>query len=102
LSAPVQKGYLLSALGDPRAFENEVRKLGVTIVHHSIKRDHHNWTHQELETIEKEAFRQGAVVLASEKDAVKIAGRISFVTVGLELECVEGKKTWNERIWGHP
>ena len=68
-----KRAVLISALGQPLAFERLAEKKEVQIIKHFIFDDHHEYTSDELEclTLTPEAQR-AEVILTTEKDAVKL------------------------------
>ncbi len=64
---------LLSAIGNPRAFEETVRSLGATVALAITHPDHHRFTPAEVGVALRAARETGSLaVIATEKDAVKI------------------------------
>jgi tetraacyldisaccharide 4'-kinase len=63
---------LLSAIARPQTFAATVHDLGARVVAHVARRDHHAWEARELEQAASRARAQGAVLLVTEKDDVKL------------------------------
>ncbi|MSR61276.1 MAG: tetraacyldisaccharide 4'-kinase [Planctomycetes bacterium] len=77
---------LLSALGNPEAFQRTVEGLGARIGEHRVFPDHHRYVAADLAGL-------GAGerwLLTSEKDAVKLEGLARAHVLGAELELLEG------------
>jgi tetraacyldisaccharide 4'-kinase len=66
--------FCFSAIGNPDAFEATVRQMGAQICGYVRLPDHHRYQSDDLARIAQEAKRGGAaLVLTTEKDAVKVA-----------------------------
>lgn len=91
----------LCAIGDPEAFEEQVRRLGASIVHFSRLPDHEEPTMAHLQTFLSQAVSAGAeAVLVSLKDAVKlppISRPLRFYALKATLE-VDGFASLLNRI----
>lgn len=77
---------LVSALGNPEAFQRTVEGLGARVVRHRVFADHHAYSAADLE----EASAPGRWLVTSEKDAVKLAGWRRCHVLGVEFELREG------------
>ena len=78
---------LVSAIGNPEAFEADVRRLGAEIGEHRVFADHHAYVARDLEGLGGES----GFVLTTAKDAVKLdALGVPFHTLEVELEIVSG------------
>lgn len=76
---------LLSAIGNPRAFEETVRSLGAKVTLAVAHPDHHRFTDEEVALALRAARETGSLaVLTTEKDAVKIAPREGVLTLGID------------------
>ena len=80
-----QKVVLLSGIARPDTFANLVEELGAAILAHHRRRDHHLHTPAELEEVSRESTAQGAVLVTTEKDDVKL-GETPLPRWVLELE----------------
>ncbi len=80
---------LLSGIGKPRQFEDDVRGLGITVVKHLRYRDHFRYSLQEIETMVGEAGQAGAeLLLTTEKDMMRLAaveGALSRLESAMEV-----------------
>ncbi len=65
---------LVSAIARPATFADAVGRLGARVVAHAVFGDHHRFALTELERLACEAQLRDAVLLMTEKDAVKLAG----------------------------
>ena len=72
--APVAgRAYLVSAIGNPDAFEQSVRDRGIEVCGHSRFDDHHHYTARDVIVACTAAAEAAAdIVLVTEKDAVKL------------------------------
>jgi tetraacyldisaccharide 4'-kinase len=65
-----------AGIGNPEGFRRQLGRLGVRIVKWIPFLDHHRYTRDDIEGIAREATAVGAaVILLTQKDAVKIAGQ---------------------------
>jgi tetraacyldisaccharide 4'-kinase len=78
------------AVGNPRAFFEQLRREGFDLRHTRSFPDHHAYTPREVETLAREAERAGAqALLTTAKDAVKLRSQefpLPFYVVEIELE----------------
>ncbi len=83
--------FALSGIGNPASFEATLLEAGATIAGMRRFRDHHTFTRSELESVSLAADRAGAMLVTTEKDAVRIARadaanyRIHALTVTFEI-----------------
>lgn len=65
--------FLMSALGNPEAFESTCRAVGLVVTGHSIFPDHHHYSDSDLDSIRNELRNSSAELLVTSwKDLVKI------------------------------
>lgn len=64
----ISKAHLVSAIGNPKRFEQSVQSLGIEVLEHSIFEDHHNYQATDFE------HDSDNVIIMTEKDAVKCDG----------------------------
>ena len=79
-------------VAEPGGFGASLRRLDLSAEETFVFPDHHRYTDRELRRIRQTADRTGAAFLVTtEKDAVKVAGRVSLavVTIHLEVEVLE-------------
>jgi tetraacyldisaccharide 4'-kinase len=82
---------LAAAVARPASVERALAALGAVIVHRELRRDHHAWRTDELLAVDRLARRLGAVVITTEKDAVKWHGEVAgAMSLRLELQPVDG------------
>lgn len=87
-----QRVHLLSAIAKPQAFESLVRSLGAEVVAHHVRRDHHVHAPAEVARVRAQAGSDRALLVVTEKDAVKLGAeaegalvlRIGIVFLGDE------------------
>ena len=80
---------LLSAIGNPRAFEETVRSLGAKIALSIAHPDHHRFSSEDVTHALRAARETGSLVLTTEKDAVKIPAQDGILTLGVEARLEE-------------
>lgn len=79
---------LLSAIGNPDAFEASVAGLGATIRRHHVFPDHHHFTSADVEGLAPD----GRMLVTSAKDAVKLGPLgLDFKALAIEFELIEGQ-----------
>ena len=68
-------GALMCGIGNPLAFADDVLQIGVNIVSESFFADHHYFTQEELDRVNRAAEEaQAHAILVTEKDAVRLEG----------------------------
>ena len=89
--------YAFCGIGNPDAFMNNLKNLGLNVVGHKIYNDHHNYSENDITDIYEEArYMDADVVLSTEKDWVKTAllvkpqSDIIFAYLALKLRFIEG------------
>lgn len=88
----------LSALGNPESFEETLRDLGFDIVHAVRFDDHHSYTEEDLREAAAFAAAKHAVIVTTEKDAVKFPAdtikneEIPVFVMGIEIEMTAGEE----------
>jgi tetraacyldisaccharide 4'-kinase len=80
---------LLSAIGNPRAFEETVRSLGAKIALSITHPDHHHFSPEDVTHALRAARETGSLVLTTEKDAVKIQPQDGILALGVEARLEE-------------
>lgn len=68
-----RKYYIFSGIGDPKSFENILKKYKISIIGHKIFPDHYKYKKKDILEILKIAKKNNAKVLTTEKDYVKIS-----------------------------
>ncbi|HEX8235922.1 MAG TPA: tetraacyldisaccharide 4'-kinase [Abditibacteriaceae bacterium] len=63
--------FAVSALADNSAFAATLQKSGAQAQRHVARRDHHRWTKSEIKRVLTDAASSDAMVVTTEKDAVK-------------------------------
>lgn len=88
---------LLSAIGNPEAFERTVMDMGATVVSHRAFPDHHAYRTADLEGLGSRP------VVTTGKDAVKLDGvQLPLLVLDVALEIVEGESVLQELLEGLP
>jgi tetraacyldisaccharide 4'-kinase len=66
---------LMCGIGNPNAFADDVLQIGINIVSESFFADHHYFTQEELDRVNRAAGEaQAHAILVTEKDAVRMEG----------------------------
>ncbi|AKQ65271.1 Tetraacyldisaccharide 4'-kinase [Myxococcus hansupus] len=81
----------LAGLARPGGFLKTLRSLGVELRDAALYPDHHRFTAEELRDVQSRAARQGARVVTTEKDAVRLPPGFEVWTVRLGVEVLEGE-----------
>ncbi len=77
---------LLSAIGNPEAFQRTLEGLGARVASHRVFPDHHLYSSADLTGLGV----GGRWLVTTEKDAVKLAGSRALHVLGTDFELVEG------------
>ncbi|MBX5481816.1 MAG: tetraacyldisaccharide 4'-kinase [Myxococcaceae bacterium] len=85
-----QKVVALSGLARPGAFTRTLESLGAEVVASIAQEDHHAWTRGELESARRRADGAGALLVTTEKDAVKLPAHERPWVLRLEVELTWG------------
>jgi len=94
----------MSAIGEPRSFEESLRQAGTQLEQVWRFPDHHHFTTEELRSIE--TLRNGAPVVTTLKDAARLpalwretlSGEVLALSVKLEI--TSGLQEWEEALLG--
>jgi tetraacyldisaccharide 4'-kinase len=92
------KVIAVSALGNPASFEHTVTAFGYSLVHSLRYDDHHQYTENDVAHMVSQAAETGAVLVTTEKDAVKLPAEyieerhIPFYVLGIEIEIIKGNE----------
>jgi tetraacyldisaccharide 4'-kinase len=78
---------LVSAIGNPEAFERTLTGLGARVRGHRVFPDHHLYASADLDGL----GTGGRWLVTTEKDAVKLAGIRELHVLGTDFELVEGE-----------
>ena len=98
---------LVSAIGNPVAFEKTISNLGLKFKRHFLFRDHHWYTKRDVKKIE-DCCRKNNItaVITTEKDAVRLkavscqALSVSFVVLHIELKIIDNEQGFYDRLFG--
>ncbi len=96
----------VSGIASPKGFEDELIRLGATVLYHKRYTDHHRYSQQEIIDVINKGLQRGArIIVTTEKDAVRfpmIERRdlpIFFLRVEIEmLSGAEEFRAWINRI----
>ncbi|HQR39502.1 MAG TPA: tetraacyldisaccharide 4'-kinase [Blastocatellia bacterium] len=68
-----KKVGVLTAIGNPGVFAEDLENVGLVVASRSLHADHHSFRQQDFDTAARDALASGAeVLLTTEKDAVKL------------------------------
>ena len=96
ISGNGQKAVTVSALGNPVAFEVTARQFGYNVADTIRFDDHHQYDDDDMKKMKALAIQQNAVIVTTEKDAVKISLEIvekynvPLYVLGIETEITDG------------
>lgn len=94
-----KKLILFSGIANPEHFFESVEGPGVDIFHTQTFPDHYKYKEDEFDSLIKMAQTEGAIILCTEKDAVKVRGLVDSELIfflGIELDFMGGeKKFWS-------
>lgn len=77
---------LLAAIAKPQSFVRTAESLGARVGAMHIKPDHHLHDPDEVRTLGRAAAERGALLLTTEKDAVKLPADAGFAVLEIDLE----------------
>jgi tetraacyldisaccharide 4'-kinase len=85
-----QKIFLAAGIGDPAAFEKQLRSIGCKIVGSRWFSDHHGFTEPDIESVMNAAKQVGAdLIVTTEKDWVKMDGKVSISAIPIGVAKLE-------------
>ncbi len=104
-----QRCFVFSAIGNPGAFEQSVKDLGIDVVGSKRFNDHHRFTREELMAVAASAQQSGATaLLCTHKDLVKVAtqklGSLDVWALLIEFEIFQGENLLKDLLdqrFGH-
>ena len=83
----------LAAIARPERFVRTLEALGMKVIAQRLFADHHRFSSSELAEVAGTAERLGALVLTTEKDAVRLPQGYSAWVARLEVRIVDGAAT---------
>ncbi|NVI98121.1 tetraacyldisaccharide 4'-kinase [Myxococcus sp. AM009] len=86
-----QPVFALAGLARPGGFLKTLRALGTDVRDAALFPDHHRFTAAELRDVQARAARQGARVVTTEKDAVRLPPGFEAWVVRLGVDVLEGE-----------
>lgn len=89
-----KKIVTLSAIASPKSFYNMIEHHGGVVIEKFSFPDHHFFSEKDLKEVEEFAQKEGAIVLTTEKDFVKISAikkNFDIVFLKINLEFIEGE-----------
>jgi tetraacyldisaccharide 4'-kinase len=89
-------------IAHPHDFFRTLEQVPVQILNQNHFPDHHDYSTDELQTIESQAKQAGAkLIVTTEKDAVKLKGHVfglPVYAVRIDLEILEGQEEWDRLL----
>ena len=89
-----KKVLAMAGIGSPQSFFNLLQSLGANIADRSAFADHHAYSKEDMEELEKKAKELDAIIVTTEKDMVKVR-RISsgneIYYLGIEIDILQGR-----------
>ena len=82
-----------AGLGRPADFARSLEDVGAEVVAKRFFPDHHDYSDDELRQLEAEAQQEGAVLVTTGKDAVKLTAHAQVWEIEAEMTPVEGSWT---------
>ena len=93
------RAFAFCAVGNPQSFRATLSEAGVAPADFAVFRDHHAYTERDLRSLEERAERAGAsVLLTTEKDAVKLAGKTALPLVAARIEAEIFEPGFEEQV----
>ena len=109
LASPTQNVMLISGIANPKPLEDYVRQT-YTLLKHLKFKDHHTYTHSDIEAIAKEADRNPEMcIMTTEKDKVKLempefqatVNKLPFFYLPIEIDFLKDGKDFDEMVLNH-
>ena len=101
-----KKIFLISGIGNPKSFENSIKRLGISFSQHFIFPDHHDFKYKKdiLPIIQRGIEEKTNAILTTEKDFMKLQNiplsGIDFYYAKLEIK-IKNLKEFEELINKH-
>ena len=101
-----EKYFAFSGIGNPKSFEDLLIKKNFNVINKHIYPDHYKYLQKDIDTLKKKANDEGAKLITTEKDYIKIPEKdkddINCLKLGLEIDDEMGllnfiKKKLNEK-----
>jgi len=100
-----KKVFAFCGIGNPEAFFNTIKSLGMSLVESRIYNDHHNYSAEDIADIYEEArYLEVDLILTTQKDWTKtsllaeIGSEIPFAWLQIELSFISGEEKITELI----
>jgi len=98
-AAPPGPAFAFCGIAGPEAFRATLEDAGAPVAGFAAFRDHHPYADADVRTIEERASRAGAaVLLTTEKDAVKVEGRTRLPLLAARIEAEIFEPGFPERV----
>lgn len=85
-----EKYFAFSGIGNPKSFEDLLNNYNFNVINKHIYPDHHKYLQKDIDSLKKRANDEGAKLITTEKDYIKIPeidkDDISCLKLGLEID----------------
>ena len=85
-----EKYFAFSGIGNPSSFEDLLIKNNFKVINKHIYPDHHKYLQKDIDSLKKKANDEGAKLITTEKDYIKIPEKdkndINCLKLGLEID----------------
>ena len=106
LSSDFLKGksaMIFSGIGNPGGFENSISSLGINIARSIRFQDHHDYTHDDIHNVIKEARKKNSeAIITTQKDAVKIRELgirgSDILVLDIKLKIIKNEAEFDRRL----
>ena len=95
-----RKVTAFSGIARPESFENLLKKAGANVISSCRFSDHHVYSAIDLEKMRKDAEENGAVLVTTEKDAVKLPEKFPAYSLNIDLVWLEGEESLKKALLG--
>ncbi len=102
-----KKIALLSAIGNPQAYEKTILSIGIRFKKHFRFRDHHWYKASELRRIEEYCAKNSIdIIITTEKDAVRLQNaeygirNAETIVLRINLKIIENEQRFYDRLFG--
>lgn len=89
-----KRAFLMCGVGNPAAFAETCRAVGITVVDSQYFPDHHHYSDQDLSTVRARFVKSGSdLLLTTQKDLVKLPlSAVEFLAVELTVDFIPGDR----------
>lgn len=94
---PAEKVWAVAGIARPARFSRLLETAGVAVSEKRWYRDHHPWNAAQVDSLEREAEKEDAVLITTAKDAVRLEGlarSARWRVAHIRMEVEEGWRSW--------